>query len=90
MNQVAYVVKIAPSAEKYFCKLSKAIAKRIGKKLDLLAKNPRPPGVEKLSGKQSIYRVRSGDYRIVYEIQDKVLLVLILAIGHRKEVYRDI
>ena len=62
--------------------------KRIGKKIDSLAENPRPPGVEKLSGREDSYRVRVGDYRIIYRIHDKVLLIVIVEVGHRREVYR--
>jgi mRNA interferase RelE/StbE len=53
-----------------------------------LADDPRPPGVKKLSGAPTRYRVRSGDYRIIYRIADDVLLVLLVAIGDRKDVYR--
>ncbi len=56
-------------------------------RIEALAGNPRPPGCEKLSGLPR-YRVRQGVYRIVYEIQDDVLLVLVVKIGHRKDVYR--
>ncbi len=56
-------------------------------RIEVLADNPRPPGCEKLSGLPR-YRVRQGVYRIVYEIQDDVLLVLVVKIGHRKDVYR--
>lgn len=56
-------------------------------RIEALAENPRPQGCEKLSGLPR-YRVRQGVYRIVYEIQDDVLLVLVVKIGHRKAVYR--
>ena len=55
--------------------------------MDSLATNPRPHGVVKLSG-QDAYRLRAGDYRIVYEIHDRILLVVVLDVGHRREVYR--
>jgi len=60
---------------------------RILKCFDALAENPRPAGCEKLSG-QERYRVRRGSYRIVYEIQDDVLLVMVVRVGHRRDVYR--
>ncbi|MBA2410711.1 MAG: type II toxin-antitoxin system RelE/ParE family toxin [Gammaproteobacteria bacterium] len=60
---------------------------RILKRIRALANNPRPLGCEKLSG-QERYRVRQGVYRIVYEIQDEVLLVMVVKIGHRREVYK--
>ena len=61
---------------------------RITQRILALAENPRPPGVEKLSGTNEKYRVRQGDFRILYEIQDDVLTVYIVRIGDRKEVYR--
>ena len=68
--------------------LDRAIQERIIRRLEALGKDPRPPGGEKLEGVESTYRVRLGGYRIVYEIQDKILVVLVLKVGHRKEVYR--
>ena len=61
--------------------------KRIMQRIRALADEPRPPGCEKLSG-QERYRVRQGAYRIVYEVEDARLIVLIVRVGHRKEVYR--
>ena len=61
---------------------------RIVARIERLAENPRPPGVEKLSGTADKYRVRQGDYRVVYELDEKAGSVLIVKIGHRKDVYR--
>ena len=61
---------------------------RIIRKLDAIQENPRPPGVVKLAGDENTYRIRVGDWRIVYEVRDKVLVVLVVRIGHRREVYR--
>ena len=61
---------------------------RIMQRIRALADNPRPPGCEKLSGLER-YRVRQGRYRIIYEIQDRQLIVLIVKIGHRRDVYRS-
>lgn len=61
--------------------------KRIVQRIAALADDPRPGGCEKLSG-QERYRVRQGDYRIVYEISDGALTVLVVKVGHRREVYR--
>jgi mRNA interferase RelE/StbE len=61
--------------------------KRILKCFEQLAENPRPPGCEKLSG-QERYRLRQGVYRIVYEIQDGILKVIVVKVGHRRDVYR--
>ena len=61
--------------------------KRIIDKIHLLADDPRPPGSIKLSGKD-YYRIRQGDYRIVYEIVENRLVIVVIKIGHRREVYR--
>lgn len=60
---------------------------RLLARIQALAENPRPPGCEKLSG-QPRYRIRQGVYRIVYEIQDEQLVVLVVKVGHRRDVYR--
>ena len=57
-------------------------------RIDRLVENPRPVGAIKLAGEEGVYRLRSGDYRILYTLQDNLLLVLVLKIGHRREVYR--
>jgi len=56
--------------------------------MDGLAKEPRPKGVNRLTGAADLYRIRVGDYRVVYQIQDNRLIVLVVRIGHRKDVYR--
>ena len=66
----------------------KADVKRVLQRIRSLADDPRPPGCEKLSG-QERYRVRQGLYRIVYEIDDGILIVLVVKVGHRREVYRS-
>jgi mRNA interferase RelE/StbE len=61
---------------------------RIVRQIRSLAANPRPVGCEKLSGQSDRYRVREGDYRIVYSVDDRSLVVNVVKIGHRKDVYR--
>jgi mRNA interferase RelE/StbE len=61
---------------------------RIGARIDSLSKNPRPSGSEKLQGADGLYRVRQGDYRIIYTIKDATLVVVVITIGNRREVYR--
>mgnify|MGYP001580816136 FL=1 len=56
--------------------------------MDALAATPRPKGVKKLTGTDDLYRIRVGDYRIVYQIHDDRLIVLVVRIGHRRDVYR--
>ena len=72
---------------KDLAKLPKADTQRIIEAIRALADNPRPPGVQKLSG-QECYRIRQGDYRIVFSIQDQERTVWITKVGHRREVYR--
>jgi len=87
---VAYRIEFKPSAAKEFSQLPKNVQKRITIKVNTLADNPRPRGVEKLEGRENRYRIRVGDYRVIYEIHDEVLLVLVVRIGHRREVYRGL
>jgi mRNA interferase RelE/StbE len=62
--------------------------RRIVIALRRLALTPRPPGVVKMQGEDNLWRIRVGDYRIAYEIQDTQVLILVLRIGHRKDIYR--
>jgi len=88
---VSYSIRISPAAERDIRKLDRPIQRRILRKLDGLGREPRPNGVEKLSGGDEVrYRVRVGDYRIVYRIDDDVLTVLVLKVGNRKEIYRSL
>jgi len=85
---VSYQVEFTPSAARVFKKLPGPIQGRIAPKIDALAINPRPHGVEKMAGHESRYRVRVGEYRIIYVISDGSRLVTVAVIGHRREVYR--
>jgi mRNA interferase RelE/StbE len=85
---VAYTVTIERGALRDLKRLPDRIRARIDERILALAGNPRPPGVEKLSGSDCSYRVRIGNYRILYEIHDQILHLLVVAIGHRREVYR--
>ena len=85
---MAYSILLAPPAERQLKALAEAIQKRVLTRLKTLQRNPRPPGVKKLAGEGKLYRIREGSYRIIYTIQDKELIVLVLKIGDRKEVYR--
>lgn len=84
-----YRVELVPSAARAFRNFDRAVQRRLAKRIDALAHEPRPAGVEKLRGTRSRYRVRTGDYRIIYEVEDDLLLVLVVRIGHRREVYRS-
>lgn len=83
-----YSVRILPSALKELESLPVNIRRRIVTKIDGLADDPRPEGCRKLTGAENIYRLRQGDYRVVYEVQDQVLLVLVVRLGHSKDTSR--
>lgn len=83
-----YHVEISSSAEKFFRKLPQKDLIRITSAILALRDDPYPVGCVKLSGEENCYRIRIGNYRIVYEMLAKKLLILILKIGHRKDVYR--
>jgi mRNA interferase RelE/StbE len=82
-----YEVLIVPSVEKEMDKLADLIHGRISSKILTLENNPRPRGYKKLSGREE-YRIRAGDYRVLYAVNDKDHIVTILAVGHRRDVYR--
>ncbi len=83
-----YRILIKPSAVKEIEAISpKKDLQRIVGRISKLANNPRPPGCEKLSGQEK-YRIRQGRYRIVYSIEDQDLIVHVVKVGHRKDVYR--
>ncbi len=88
MSRPAYSVELAPAAVRQLRKLDPRAQRRVQAAIELLADEPRPAGAVKLAGGEGEWRVRTGDYRIVYEIRDRVLLVLVLAVGHRREIYR--
>jgi len=85
---VAYTVEFSTAARRQFRKLPRNVQTIIQPEIDALADEPRPHGVEKMSGEKNAYRVRVGDYRIIYEIHDAVLIVVVVRVGHRREVYR--
>jgi mRNA interferase RelE/StbE len=87
---LAYRIEFTPKADKQFRALEKSTQTRLARQINSLADNPRPHGAKKLAGEEGFYRVRAGDYRVVYQIRDKTLLVLIVRLGHRSEVYRRI
>lgn len=83
-----YQVELIPAAWRALDRLPDREAERIILALRLLAQTPRPPGAKKLKSKIDLYRVRVGDYRIIYTIEDDRLLVLVVKTGNRKDVYR--
>jgi mRNA interferase RelE/StbE len=89
VGNATYTVTILPSALRAIQSLPRNIRERIRDKIDSLANDPRPYGVKALQGSQKgCLRLRVADYRILYRIEDDRLLVLVVAVGHRREVYR--
>ena len=84
---MTYRVEFKPSAAKALRALDATAATRIRGAIILLARDPRPPGARRLTGRPG-YRVRVGDYRIIYLIEDETLLIVVLVLDHRKAVYR--
>ena len=85
---MAYAVRITPSAARDLGKLSAELRVRVDRAISALGTRPRPHGSVKLAGAIDLYRVRVGDYRVIYRIEDRVVLVLVVRIGHRGDVYR--
>ncbi|MGB3653401.1 MAG: type II toxin-antitoxin system RelE/ParE family toxin [Rivularia sp. (in: cyanobacteria)] len=76
-------------AKKQFNKLPSDVQERIETKINNLAIEPRPNGVKKIQGEENSYRIRVGDYRVVYDILDDILLVTVIRVKHRSQVYRN-
>lgn len=82
-----YAVRLKASARKELGELARPTVERIAAAIDKLAGVPRPAAARPLVD-NPYYRLRVGDYRIIYEVQDKVLVILVIRIGHRREIYR--
>jgi mRNA interferase RelE/StbE len=85
---VTYKIIVQPRARKAYLALQGSARKRVGAAIDALASEPRPHGAKALTSMAGVLRVRVGDYRIMYEVQDDRLVVLVIAVGHRREIYR--
>jgi mRNA interferase RelE/StbE len=83
-----YKIELSKRAIKDLKKLTKSVFKKISIKIDKLSKNPCPQNAKKLISKDDFFRIRPGDYRIIYQIKDSVLLILVVKIGHRKDIYK--
>ena len=83
----SYSLLIKPSAVKELEALPTKDRRRLVARLQKLASDPRPPGSEKLSG-HDLYRIRQGNYRVLYSVEDLALIVLVIRVGHRRDVYR--
>ena len=82
-----YAVEFLPSAARELSKLEPAVRRRLARRIDRLAEDPRA-GAVKLRGAEDTWRARVGDYRILYRVHDDRLLILVIRIGHRRDVYR--
>ena len=85
---MAYRIEVSPAAARQLRKIDRRTLPQIAEKVDSLAVEPRPRGCEKLSGHHDVYRVRVGDYRIIYGVEDRLVLVAVLKVGNRAEVYQ--
>jgi mRNA interferase RelE/StbE len=84
-----YSLRIKPSASKELQGIpGKGTLSRLIERIRSLAKQPRPQGAEKLAGRQHLYRIRQGDYRVIYSINEQDRVVDVIKIGHRRDVYR--
>jgi mRNA interferase RelE/StbE len=84
---MSYTLQLERIAQRQLAKIDKLYFDAINEKIIALKTNPRPPGCKKLEGRDA-WRIRIGDYSVVYEINDGILLVLVIEIGHRKNIYK--
>ena len=85
---MSYRIEFRPAALREMRRIPKPFSARLMTAISALADTPRPPGCVRLQGPEGFHRVRVGDYRIVYLIEDRALLTCVVRVGHRKEVYR--
>jgi mRNA interferase RelE/StbE len=86
---MAYRIEFSPAAARDLRNLPRQVQKRILPRIEKLSDDPRPRGCTKLEGEDDVYRIRVGEYRVLYLVTDRTLSVLIIRIRHRKEVYRS-
>lgn len=87
---MGYYVDFAPAAEKAFLRLPLAMQERIRPKIDSLVDEPRPHNTTALQGEKETYRLRVGDYRVVYRVDDETEYIYVTLIGHRSNVYKQL
>ena len=85
-----YTVELKPAAQKFIAAQTKKIQRQLIEQIEALAHNPRPANSKLLHTKEKLYRVRSGNYRIIYQIQDRRLLIVVIKIGDRKDIYKHL
>ena len=87
---MTYRIEVAPAAERQLRRLDANNRARVAERIRSLTADRRPRGAQQLSGPESLWRIRVGSYRIVYQIQSGKLIVLVLRVGHRGDVYRQL
>jgi mRNA interferase RelE/StbE len=85
-----YRIEVTREALRALAKLDKPVRRHVQVAIDGLGENPRPSGVIALQGLRGAYRLRVGNYRVIYTIDDNRLVVLVVDLGHRREIYRDL
>ena len=85
---MTYTVHLSPAAARQLRKIDPPARRRLQAAIELLSQDPGPQGAKKLVGGDGEWRVRTGDYRVVYDIDDGILLILVIAVGHRREIYQ--
>lgn len=85
-----YAIELKPQAREFIENQTKKVQRQLVRKIESLQKDPRPSNSKLLDSTKKIYRLRSGDYRIVYQIKDKRLLVLVAKVANRKDVYKNL
>lgn len=88
MGPPAYTVEIIGAARRELRRIDRTQQDRLRAAIRALARNPRPQGCRKLTGAEDLYRIRVGDYRVIYQIEEDRLVVLVIRIRHRREAYR--
>ena len=82
-----FELEYTKAARKDLRKLDQVPRARIGEAIDGLASDPHPPGSRKMIGSEALFRIRVGDYRVIYEVRNEVLTIFIIKVGHRKNIY---
>jgi mRNA interferase RelE/StbE len=88
VNQPLYSIDVDQRAQRELARLSREVQVRIARRIDALTSDPWPHGVERLTGARELYRVRVGDYRVIYTVSIPLRIVVIVRVGHRRDVYR--
>ncbi len=87
---MAFRLEYKSSVKKELRRLAKTDRVAVIHKIELLKEEPHPEGSAKLKGSRDLYRIRHGDYRVIYQIQKAVLIIIIIRIGHRREIYKNL